>query len=263
MWWTALLSGPALADCTFRATPDRLSAALDAAERAYVSLDVPSFERAMTEVDFVVPCLEAAADPALSARLHRMRGLGRFAAGDKAGAELSLRAAKALEPQYVFPDDVLPKGFELRDVYEGLPTEPPPTDALPRPARGAVAWLDGTDAHRRPTNVPVLWQLQDGDSIRETRYLEPTDPTPWYPGANKDQIPWFVGAGITAVAAGATYGVAAALHQPFGPRGDVLPTEQAIQGRRTEVNALVLVSTVLAVGAAGELGWGIAKGGRE
>ena len=47
----------ALAACTFTATVDQLATNLGAAEQAYVELDVDGFRRAMTEVDYLVPCL--------------------------------------------------------------------------------------------------------------------------------------------------------------------------------------------------------------
>lgn len=263
--WTAWLVAPAWADCTFDAPPERLAAALDAAEQAYVSLDVPEFERAMTEVDFVVPCLEAPVDPTTAARLHRMRGLGRFAAGDRQGAEQSLRAARALEPQYEFPEAVLPKGFELRDLYEGIPAGAPATQRLPRAARGAITWFDGMATRERPVSVPALWQLVDGQDVKQTVYLEPTEPLPWYPGANKDQVPWLVGAGVTAAAAGGVYAAAASLALPVKEpgAGQVFTTDEQVLARQTTTNALVVTSVALGTAAVGELVVGLLKGGRE
>jgi hypothetical protein len=266
--WPLLLAtiSAAHADCTFRASPERLAEALDAAERAYVSLDVPEFERAMTEVDFVVPCLETPAPPATVARLHRMRGLGRFAAGDREGAAASLQAARRLEPDYVFSDEVLPKGFELRDLYEQLPADPPTVERLPRPGRDTVTWLDGTASTARPVDVPTLWQLVQDGSTRETRYLEPGETTPWYPGANKDQLPWLVGAGATAVGAGVAYGAAASLERQVTRPGTGplrFSDLDALDAHQATTNALVLTSAGLASAAAAELVVGLLKGSRE
>lgn len=264
MWMLA--AAPALADCTFRATPERLAEALDAAEQAYVSLDVPEFERAMTEVDFVVPCLEAPAPPATVARLHRMRALGRFAAGDRDGSTASLRAARRLEPDYTFSEEVLPKGFELRDLYEGLPADPPTVEHLPKPARDTEAWVDGAPSRERPIDVPTLWQTVRAGAVLETRYLEPTESTPWYPGANRGQIPWFVGSGATALAAGGTYAAASVLERQVTNPGTGAPrfsSQDELEAHQSLTNGLVVGSGVLFSAAVGELVVGLLAGGRE
>jgi hypothetical protein len=253
------------AACTFRATPERLREALDSAEAAYVSLDVAEFERAMTEVDFVVPCLEATVDPAIAARLHRMRGLGRFAAGDQEGARESLLAARRIEPTYVFTTDVLPPGFELRQVYEQLPVEAGETQRLPRPARDASAWFDGVEARERPVDVPVLWQLRTGDGV-QTRYLEPAEAMPWYPGANRDQLPWLVGSAATGVAAGTLLGLARYNHQLVTNPVDGTERfgdEAALEAQQQRTNVLAAVGVGLGTAAVGELVVALWKGGRE
>ena len=71
IWWIA----SAWAECTFRADLSEVSTALEAAETAYVSLDV-----------------------ATAARLHRLRGLGRFAEGDSAGAVIAMSSAPISTP---------------------------------------------------------------------------------------------------------------------------------------------------------------------
>ncbi len=122
----------AQAACTFDASAEQLTTNIDAAEKAYVSLDVPEFQRAMTEVDYLLPCLTDPVAPDLAAELHRIRAIGQYVDGHKSVAVLaSLRAAKGLEPDCVFPTEVLPEGFELRDQYEATPTTLAETHRLP------------------------------------------------------------------------------------------------------------------------------------
>lgn len=175
----------AWAECTFRAGGADVSRALDAAERAYVTLDLELFEKATTEVDFVVPCLEAMLDVATAARLHRLRALGRFADGDRDGALLELTAAKVLEPTYVFPLDVLPEGFELRLLYEGVdPAAGGEVVRLPRPRAGSLV-LDGSATRSRPVDRPVVFQRLEGGEVVQTQMLAASDPVPWYPGLSQ------------------------------------------------------------------------------
>lgn len=265
MWTPFLWVATARAGCTFHATPERLDAALATAERAYASLDVPAFERSMTEVDFVVPCLDAPVSPEVAARLHRMRGLGRFAAGDVPGADRSLQAARRLEPAYVFAEEMLPRGFELRDRYEALSTEPLPTQRLPRPSRDARPWIDGTPSRQRPVDTPTVWQLERGGALVETRYLEPSEPTPWYPGANRSQLPWIAGAGATGAAAAVAFGVAERMERRVTapiPGDAGFSNLAALESHQRATNALALTGAGLATAAVAELSIGLWKGRR-
>lgn len=200
--------GFAAADCTFRTSRDELGVALTAAEAAYVTLDVAEFQRATTDVDFVVPCLDALVSTDLAASLHRIRGLGRFADGDPDGALVALRAARVLQPDYVFPEEVLPPGFELRTLYEELDPTPGEGRKLPKPRGGSLVF-DGRDGRFRPDDTDALYQRTDrGGTVVETRVLAPSDPTPSYPGVRKRQTAFLASAGVTAVGAGVLYGLA-------------------------------------------------------
>ncbi|MCB9683642.1 MAG: hypothetical protein H6735_01215 [Alphaproteobacteria bacterium] len=205
MWWWMT---SAWAECTFRAGLSEVTTALDSAELAYVSLDVALFEKATTEVDFVVPCLEAPLDVATAARLHRLRGLGRFAEGDTRGAVLELSTARVLEPAFVFPLEMLPEGFELRVIYEGLPTEASDeVTRLPRPRGGSLV-LDGAVGRDRADDRSVIFQRVEGDAIVQTAVLAPTDPVPWYPGISKRRTVLAVSSLATAAVATGFYAAA-------------------------------------------------------
>lgn len=197
----------ARADCTFSASAEDLAIAVQAAEEAYTTLDEELFQRATIEVDFVVPCLDTPVSPELAIQLHRLRGLGSFAAGDTDSATDALEAARALAPDYVFPEEILPIGFELRDRYEAMPTEPGEARRMPRPRHGAL-WLDGDPARMRPTDHATLFQqVDDAGQVVQTRYLSPDDPLPHYPGVQKRRTSWLVASGLAALASGTLYGL--------------------------------------------------------
>jgi len=234
-----LLGALAYAACTFDARPDRLDEALQAAEAAYVSLEVAAFQKAMTEVDFMVPCLVAPVAPDVAMRLHRVRGLGRFIDGDPAGAEASLRAARYGAPDYVFPTDVLPEGFELRVLYEELPDLPAETLRIPR-ARGGEVYVDGVVRRERPADAAALVQVFAGDEP-VARYVAAGDPLPYYPGVDRTSTALLWSAGGTAVVAAAFYGGAWAAHGALDRAVD----EDDLRARQATTNGLVTASAVL------------------
>lgn len=241
------LIGWADAACTFDAHVADLDRAVGEAEAAYISLDVGEFERASTAVDFVLPCLDERVDAVLAARLHRLRGLGRFVDGDTDGARAALLGAKALEPAYVFPEDVLPTGYELRTIYETLP--PPPDEArrLPRP-RGGDLVFDGAPARERPLGRSVVFQRTEAGAVVDTRYLAPDDETPSYPGANKrDTAIAATGVGA-AVAGGVLYALAWSSRAALPDSRD----EDALLAGQRRTNVLTAAGVVLVgAGAAG------------
>ncbi len=197
----------AAADCTFQTLPDELSEAIGAAEEAYSTLDEERFRRATTEVDFVLPCLSDPVDSVLATRLHRLRGLGYFAAGDLQAATEALQSARVLDPDYVFPESILPVGFELRDRYEALPGTEGTLRRMPRPRRGAL-WLDGSESGQRPLDRAALFQqLDPAGQVLQTHYLSPTDPLPSYPGIHKRQTNWLIASAGTAALASTLYGL--------------------------------------------------------
>ncbi len=244
------LGAAAFAACGMRTSTADLDTALAAAEKAYAELDTAEFARASIEVDFVVPCLAEAATPALAARLHRMRGLGSFADSDSDAALAAFRAARRLEPGYVFPEALLPPGFEVREIYEGLPTDPGPSERLPRPRRGEIL-IDGSDDRQRPTDRMVLFQHLDGGPPT-TRYLAPSDPVPWYPGVRKRQTAWIGVAAGTAAAAATCYGLSWASRGAL-ERADASWTDPQLVEVQTRTNALFFASIALGVATGAEL----------
>ena len=83
------------ADCPKPVAPADWGAHLDAAERAFSSLDEVSFDRTMEEAGLDLACLSAPLSPAQAARYHRLVGLRLYVRDDEASASLAFAAARA------------------------------------------------------------------------------------------------------------------------------------------------------------------------
>jgi len=249
---------PAHAACTFDAPPERLDRALRAAEAAYVQLQVDAFQTAMTEVDFMVPCLVEPVGREVAVRLHRVRGLGSFIDGDPDAARDSLQAARYLAPAFVFPEEVMPTGFELRDVYEELPTQPEATQRLPRP-RGGEVFVNGTPTRERPADAAALVQVFVAGDEPVSTYLSPAEPLPYYPGVDRTRTALLVGAGATSLGAAALYAGAWSAHG----RLDRAVDEDDLQARQATTNGLVGAASAAAVASAVQVGLGLFVGRRR
>ncbi|MBX2798636.1 MAG: hypothetical protein KTR31_13225 [Myxococcales bacterium] len=247
-----LSSQAAQAACTFEATVEGLDAALANAEQAYVSLDLSAFQNASTEADFLVPCLAEPVQIGTAARLHRLRGLGYFADGDRDAMRASLWTARHLQPQYVFPESMLPVGFELRDLYEDLAADAGETKRLSRPREGAL-FFDGQPTRERPLSRAALFQRADGSgAVVHTTYLAPGDEVPWYPGIRTRRTRWLLGSAGVGLAAGVLYGFAWQSFTRINQR-DPGWTDADLQRLRTQNNVLFWSSTALAVTSVGGL----------
>jgi hypothetical protein len=238
MFW---LLGLARAACTFSATSEQLATNLSSAEAAYVSLDVPEFQRAMTEVDYLVPCLVEPVSIELAAQLHRIRGLGHYVDGKPEAVESSLRAARLLEPDYRFSTDVLPEGFDLRIQYEAFPVEGELGTNMPRPRSGSLV-VDGRDTRLRPPTATLLQVLSEG-RVQQSVYLLPTDPLPEYPGVDRRRTTLLTTGAGTGIAAALLYGASWASRAQLQQAVDT----QALQAGTLRTHALLGASSTLFV----------------
>ncbi len=177
--WLLVMPWTAQATCPAPTTPEELRGLLEEAETAYAALDTRAFETAVDEIQIALPCLAVRIETDDAARLHRFRGVSAFGHGDDGRARASLGAARALDPAFRFPDALVPEGHALTRMLGEASPEPPPVEAVPPPAEGAIAF-DGREAGR-PLGVATLFQhLDDGDSALATTYLQPGDPLPPY-----------------------------------------------------------------------------------
>ena len=166
-----LLTPGAHAGCP--STPDSLFEHVQAAEKAFGSLDAPGFEAAMAEVDIEVTCIESVVPPGMVAQLHMVIGLGGFLARDIESATQSFRAARSADPALELDPSYAPEGGPLHQAWTAaLEMGPSPTVAMP-----ASMWVDGTRSEMRPTEVPALLQ-RASDDVFDGALLAPTDPLP-------------------------------------------------------------------------------------
>jgi len=245
-----LLAQLAQAACTFDASADQLATNIDAAEKAYVSLDVPEFQRAMTEVDYLLPCLTDTVAPSLAADLHRIRAIGQYVDGKPDAVQASLRAAKGLEPDYVFPTEVLPEGFELRDQYEATPAAAPEAHRLPKPSKGTTLLVDGSPGQARPDRATLLQVSSSSDGVLGTHYLLPGDSLPPYPGVDRRRNALLTGAIVTGGASLAMYGGAWVSYAGLQQAED----QEQLRVGTVRTHALMGGSAALLVGSLAQVG---------
>ena len=278
-------SGPALASdtaCPGLTLGSTLRGAAEQAELAFGATKVPEFQAAISEIESLVPCLMEPVDPDTAALVHRMMGLGAFIERDQDQSRQAFAAARALAPDYAWPEALIPWGHPLLGMYQSLSTEKAKFETVAAPAAGWV-YMDGRPSEPRPREWPTIIQVSDADgAIQLSVYLWPSDPLPDY-GSVSDVIApiapepvttqestlpitvaatsttvrtgprsWLlVTAGGAAVASGVLYGLASRSNEQYWDPSTSYDDLDAARGR---TNGLVLASA----GAAGlALGSGV------
>ncbi len=214
MLWSVVLVTVARGGCLAASDVATLSARLEAAERAYVDLDSAGFDTAMDDAALLLPCLAELAPTPVAARYHRMEALRLYGAGEPVDAEASLRAARALEPAYVFSDELLPKDHELRRRYESLDGAPGDERRPAQPREGALAF-DGLITPRHPLDRATIVQLVGQDGIEGTKVLRPGDPLPPFDARPRTRTRLVAASGALLAASAAFYGLAWTTHPEF------------------------------------------------
>jgi hypothetical protein len=234
------------APCATPTSVPALRDAIDRANGAYASLDLPGFETAVESARSTLVCLDAVVPPSLAAGLHRTEGLAAFIASDPVRASAAFGAARRLEPTWRFPADAIPEGNPVLDAYGALDVaalgfvevDPPPSGTLR---------IDGQPTRRRPTDVPIVYQWLDRDgAVATTAYLWPEDPLPAADvplGSAAATHPrrgaMLIVSGATALASGALYGSAALTHRTWA---DPATDRGKLDGLRATNNGLVIAS---------------------
>ena len=172
-------SGPARAACQGPSSASDLMRALNEAQSAYASLDTDGFDRASAAVDEALPCLGEPISPPLAAAVHRNEAIKAYIADDPARVRSAFRAALALQPGWRMPEDVLPPGSPLAQLYdEARGLGPGPDEAINLPS-GLQLLVDGASAQRVPSERPTVMQIVAPDGqISGTWYLRVGDPFP-------------------------------------------------------------------------------------
>lgn len=253
---------PARADCPSgpKTTAD-VVAELDDAESAYGGLKVDAFRAAMAEVRAAVPCLSEEVTSHVAAEIHRYEGLLAFLDRVPERSMAAFAAARAIEPNYKFPETVVPANNPALADYLAIDPDASPRMRVAQPIDARILF-DGQPAVDRARDFPAIVQLVSADgSVRTTAYVWPGDPLPAYaPRPDTDIVdrtgggggPSALGAvrsgphvgllgsaGVGAVLAGALYTSAFVVHRKY--YGDETPL-QSLDGLRTANNSLVVAS---------------------
>lgn len=236
----------AAAECTAPRLTAELETALDGAERAW-GVDADTFAASADAALAILPCVQTILAHATAARLHRIGGLRAWAARDPDRAHASFAAARAIEPDYRFPETMVPAGNPVETLYDSARPNVA-TTPLPPVKKGRRVWLDGDDAPLRDPSRPVVWQLQEGEHVRQTSWVAPNDPLPRAPHPRDGtRGPLLVGAGAAALAAVGAYAGALVAHDA-ALAGPSLPE---VREGQAAANALVVTSAGLGAVAAG------------
>ncbi len=251
----------AVASASCPASSADVQTALEDAESAFGGMDLGAFRTATDRATEQVGCLREALPRSLAARLHRAEGLRAFVDNDVVRATAAFASARAIEPNYQFPEALVPAEHPVRDRYLQQDPLSGGEAAVPRPSDGQIE-IDGRPGAARPVSRPVVtqWIRADG-SIPASAYLWPGEPifdyTASAPGVAtgpvvekkpRTSIPLVIGAGVAAAAAGGTWLVSNAAYQSYYG-DDVAPKDlDALRGRS---NSLFFASVGTGVAALG------------
>lgn len=244
------------AECAAPRLAAELDTALDGAERAW-GVDPDGFETGAAAVRSILACVSTVLAPATAARVHRVEGLRAWAARDSDGAHAAFAAARVIEPDYRFPEAMVPAGNPVATLYATAATASAP-DRIPPVKNGWRVWLDGDQGGHRDPKRPVVWQLQERERVRRTEWIAANVALPRAPHPRDGtRGPLLVGAGVAALAAAGAYAGALVAHDD-ALAGTTLPE---VRDGQATANALVVTSAGLGVVAAG-LGTGAFLVGR-
>ncbi|MCB9678736.1 MAG: hypothetical protein H6737_26775 [Alphaproteobacteria bacterium] len=252
--WTGLLLASAHAiECVKPVSPAELDEALAKAETEYVDLNEIGFRDRVNEAaGLLLPCLADPLPLETVAHHHRVMAMHLLMIGDEPGALKAVEAAKVAQPDYAFPDELLPADHPVRAHYDAYAPEVA-TRTVPEPRSGSIAF-DGANSRKRPKTHPTIAQLFDPQGLAQsTTYLGPRDPLPPYRAIPRQRNMLIVGSGASLAVSGLMYGLA------WGQRGNLFKSAQdqslsadVLDGKRARTNALTFTSGAffgIAVGA--------------
>ena len=207
-----------------------VGAAIDEAYELYRELEIDKFREQVDVARKHIECLDTFLSRHHGAEFHRVEGVRLFVDRNSPEAQKHFAAARALEPNYSFPTDLVPEGNPLLDDYQALEPIAGSFETVARPRAGSIK-LDGSSTLNRGLERPVTFQLADASGkVVLSKVLAAADAPPAYDaeesastggsekapktpkeprekGAKKGpSVPLLVVAGAAAVAAGGLYG---------------------------------------------------------
>jgi hypothetical protein len=250
---------------------ERISGLLGEAEDAFAELDIDTFIARSDAVRAALPCLESVPAPELVARVHRTEGLRLF--GERnVDAVRAFAAARSLDPDYVFPAELVPLGSPIRSDFSAMDLSTGEPAELPEPVAGEL-YVDGRETRLRPRAWPALVQLVPADDERPlwSTYLPHGQPPPAYevaqplpvpepvlpqpapdplppPPRRSPRIPLLVATGASALVTGVTYGAAWSTHAVWADPETQDERLQALRAQTNTLGGISLATGLLTVG---------------
>ncbi len=251
-----VVGGTAHAACEEPRSNAELVEVLEEATHAFSKLEIDAFNAAADRATTIIVCLDEPISMPSAAEYHRVKGIQLFLARNSPAAQKSFAAARTVEPDYVFPTDLVPAENPIRNDYEALDPGEGPIDDVPPPKQGSIR-LNGSRALQRARPLPVIFQLLDErGAVTQTVVVEAGEPLPSYETAGgggaepvgaspsvrrRPSTPLLVGAVAGLAVAGGLYGGALATKASFYNTTD--PT--TLESRRSTANTLVVTSGVV------------------
>lgn len=272
-----MLPQVAMAMCEESTQVSQLSEAGTKAEQAFAEMNAEGLlMQASLSRTQILPCVAEALSKKDAAAFHRLMAMEAFIAEDYTRAKRELHASLLLEPGYTFPVDVAGEGHPLLTLYEDANDLDDGAGEKIYPPPGGYVLVGGVRNAARYSLTPVIIQVfqtvDQIDTLRETRYVQPGEATPnWSgnafgltaadlgidlddlrrPSILKDPRPWYGVAIASAVVSGVCYGIAmqqkGVYQDPSTPDGELARLENRVNGLGTAS----LISAGVAVTATG------------
>ncbi|MFT5587792.1 MAG: hypothetical protein ACI9VR_005405 [Cognaticolwellia sp.] len=242
-------------ECAGAVAPQALADAAIQGEQSFSDLNLEGLNAAATQAEADLPCVQEPLSLETAAAYHRLMGLSAFANGDRERVIYEFSAARVSEPGYSMPETLAPEGHPLQAAYtESLQLDGGQAET-PVPPIGGYVMVAGVRDGQRKVARPTIVQVYQADGAWfETQYLAPGQAMPvWGPPPQEPQLAesrWrkrAIVAGVSAVAAGSLYGVAAVSGRRFDGESSQSELQQAYATNRASV-AGASVSAVAAIG---------------
>lgn len=217
------------------------------------------FNQSVDSATAALECLAEPMPPEQAARLHRLIGVHRFVHRDRVLAEAAFLAARTVDPEYAFPENMVPQGHGLRTLYESVQPGSSYED-VPKPASGELLF-DGDALAGRPVQSPTIVQIRDRRGrVVSTNYLETGAPLPDFRArknptqrskSNAPLIGLAVGAGSAAVISASLLAVSASSNTSFNqydPSRDLAQLDD-LRDRTNTLGAVGVSAGIVALGA--------------
>ncbi len=166
----------------------------------YDAMDETGFDRAATQLDAAVSCLDEVPPATTIARLHQTEALVAFVNGQRVATRRAMAAVRLADPAWKPPVDLFPPSHPFRVLWEGA-TDPGPVQEIGR-APGRAWIVDGVERDEAPTERSFLLQVRGPDGIESSAYLFSFEDIP-NRGQQGEVDPWDTPWQVAASAAGA------------------------------------------------------------